>query len=83
MPILRHIEIKHFRAIDHLSWHVKPGLNCIIGPGDSGKSTVLDAIELVLTERQNARFSDADFHNLDVSEPIEITATFGELPPRI
>jgi AAA domain, putative AbiEii toxin, Type IV TA system len=56
-----------------------PGLNCLIGPGDAGKSSVLDAIDYCLGARRSISFSDADFHSLDVSEPITITITIGEL----
>ncbi|MGO4684118.1 AAA family ATPase [Hyphomicrobium sp. 2TAF46] len=40
------------------------GLNCLIGPGDSGKSSVLEAIDFCLGARRNLQISDADFHRL-------------------
>lgn len=55
------------------------GINCLIGPGDSGKSSILDAIDLCLGARRNAVFTDADFHRLDVTTPISISVTIGEL----
>lgn len=54
-------------------------MNCLIGAGDTGKSTILDALDLVLGARRNVTFNDADFHCLDVDDPIEITATVGQL----
>ena len=50
-----------------------------MGPGDSGKSTVLDAIDLCLGARRNVQFSDADFFDLDITNPISITLTLGDL----
>jgi hypothetical protein len=50
-----------------------------MGPGDVGKSSILDAIDLCLGARRNAQFTDADFYNLDVEQPISITITIGEL----
>ncbi|MEO9656247.1 ATP-dependent nuclease [Marinomonas sp.] len=79
MSVIRHIEIQNFRAIKRLSWHPKPGLNCLIGPGDSGKSTILDAIDLALGARHSYSFNDADFYQLDTSSPLIITVTIGEL----
>jgi putative ATP-dependent endonuclease of OLD family len=79
MSVIRHIEINNFRAIKQLSWNPKPGLNCLIGSGDSGKSTILDAIDLALGARRFYSFSDADFYQLDTSLPIIITVTLGEL----
>jgi len=57
-----------------------PGrFNCLIGPGDSGKSTVLDAIDLCLGARRNIQISDADFFGLDIMNSISITLTLGNL----
>ncbi|EOV2228542.1 ATP-binding protein [Klebsiella variicola subsp. variicola] len=42
------VEIQNFRSIRLLTWQPSPGLNCLIGPGDSGKTTILDAIDLCL-----------------------------------
>jgi len=63
-----------------LNWQPSPGLNCLIGPGDSGKTTILDAIDLCLGARRNISFADTDFYGLDVTQPISITLTLGSLP---
>lgn len=83
MSMIRHIEIRRFRGIAAASWSPRPGINALIGGGDSGKSTILDAIDLALAARRNAAFTDADFYNLDVSEPIDIRITLGDLPPAL
>ena len=36
MARLRKVEIVHFRGIKSLTWLPSAGLNCLIGPGDSG-----------------------------------------------
>lgn len=79
MSQVRHIHIKNFRAIKELEWFPNPGLNCLIGPGDSGKSTILDAIDLALGARRSYPFTDADFYQLDTTNPIEIYVTLGAL----
>ncbi|RNJ42449.1 MULTISPECIES: AAA family ATPase [Mesorhizobium] len=38
------LEIENFRAIKKLRWLPGLGVNSLIGPGDSGKSTILDAM---------------------------------------
>jgi len=83
MTIIRHIEIRHFRVIKYLTFLPKAGINCIIGPGDSGKSTLLDAIDLVLGARKYFSFSDADFYELDTQHPIDIRITLGNLPDEL
>lgn len=79
MARIRKIEIANFRGIQRLTWCPAPGINCLIGPGDSGKSTVLDAIDLCLGARRNVQFSDADFFGMDIAGPISITLTLGDL----
>ncbi|ELY4308213.1 MULTISPECIES: ATP-dependent nuclease [Enterobacterales] len=79
MPKIRHIEVENFRVIKKLSWSPSPGLNCLIGPGDSGKSTILDAIDLALGARRSYTFNDADFYGLDVTKKITISITIGML----
>jgi len=76
---IRHIQIENFRCIRHLSWAPSPGINCLIGPGDSGKSSILDAIDYCMGARRTVQATDADFYRLDVTRPIIITVTVGEL----
>jgi energy-coupling factor transporter ATP-binding protein EcfA2 len=77
--LVRHVEIKNFRGIRELSWFPKPGVNCLIGPGDSGKSTILDAIDLTVGARRQYVFSDSDFHLHDISKDIDIRVTVGQI----
>ncbi len=79
MAIIRKLEIRHFRGIASLDWCPSEGVNCLVGPGDSCKTTILDAIDLCLGARRNLTLSDADFHSLDVNTPISISVTIGRL----
>jgi len=76
---IRRLEIKNFRSIKELNWTPSPGINCLIGPGDSGKSSILDAIDLCLGARRSAPFGDTDFYELDVTQAITISITLGAL----
>ena len=79
MSRIRRIEIENFRGIKKLCWLPSPGINCLIGPGDSGKSSILDAIDLCLGARRSFQVNDADFFQLNVDRPIKIMITVGEL----
>jgi predicted ATPase len=79
MARIRKVEIENFRGIKKLEWYPSAGINCLIGPGDSGKSSILDAIDLCLGARRNLQFTDADFHQLDVENSIAVSVTLGEL----
>lgn len=75
---IRQLKITNFRGIASLDW--KPGHTfcCLIGAGDSGKSTVLDAAEAVLSSRWFS-FTEPDFLACDTTNSIVIEATVGEL----
>lgn len=77
---LRRLEIERFRGIRELDWRYVGTTSALVGPGDSGKSTILDAIERVLSPRWNLTFDDTDFWDLQTNEPIEIRATITDIP---
>jgi hypothetical protein len=79
MARIRHIHIENFRSIKNFEWCPSPGVNCLVGAGDSGKSTILDAIDFCLGARKSVQFTDADFFEMDVSKPLKISITIGEL----
>lgn len=79
MARIRHIKIENFRCIQKFEWCPNPGINCLIGHGDSGKSSILDAIDMCLGARRGLSFTDADFYHLDVANEISISITLGEL----
>lgn len=79
MAVIRKIEIRNFRSIKWLDWRPTDGVNCLIGAGDSGKSSILDAIDYCLGARRSLSISDSDFHNLEVENDISITLVLGRL----
>jgi len=80
MSRIRQVSIRRFRGIAELDWAPRPGLNAILGAGDVGKSSVLDAIALVLSATRREVFYDTDFLRLDADAGFEIRVTLGELP---
>jgi len=77
---IRKLAISKFRGIDAFDWVVPDNsLVCLIGKGDSGKSTILDAIRLLFHPNWNVTICDSDFHNGDTSTPIVINAEVGKL----
>lgn len=80
MAAIRELKISNFRGIGSVRWQPNSGINGLIGPGDNGKSTLLEAIDLVLVPRRTASFTDADFHKVDTANPIIVEATMGDLP---
>ncbi|HBL23358.1 MAG TPA: hypothetical protein DDZ40_04500 [Deltaproteobacteria bacterium] len=72
---IKHVEIRNFRGIKSLSWQVKGDFNCIIGPGDTCKTTILTALDYALSPRSVLTFDDSDFFNQDVNQNIVIQVT--------
>lgn len=82
MPKISYIKIENFRKLKNFEYQFSKDANivCIIGRGDSGKTTFLEAISLVLSPSWNVVFNDTDFYNLDVTIPIRIEAIVYDLP---
>ena len=78
---LRRLEIEKFRGVKSMDWRYIPDTAALVGPGDSGKSTILDAIERVLSPKWNVAFDDTDFWELHTDVPIIIRATISDLAP--
>lgn len=83
MATLHHLKIKNFRGIKDFEQIFNKGLTCIIGRGDSGKTTILDAISLVLSPNWNISLCDSDFYNCITENPIEIEATLTDIPEKV
>ena len=63
-----------------MSFPIDSRIICLIGPGDSGKSSLLRAIEWALWPSWSLIVTDMDFYNCDTSSPIEIAVSITELP---
>lgn len=82
MATLQNLKIKNFRGIQNFDQNFENGITCIIGRGDSGKSTILEAINLVLSSSWTMSFYDSDFHNCQTNTPLEIEATITNIPEK-
>lgn len=69
---IKHLKISNFRGIKELDWFLPGKYVCLIGPGDCGKSSILDAIEFALYPSYTISFDDSDFYNCDTNKAIEI-----------
>ena len=77
---IKRLKINNFRGIRELNWKIKNKFICLIGPGDSTKTTILDAIEWALYPYWYINVNDCDFYNCDVNSNINIEITIGDLP---
>lgn len=78
---IRHLSIKNFRGIREMEWSVPDNaLFCLIGRGDSTKSTILEALRRAFYPQWNLAFDDADFYQCAAENEIRIEVTLGDLP---
>lgn len=68
------LNIERFRGIKSLSWSPAKGVNVIIGGGDVGKTTILEAIGLLLSPTNPATVPVADYYAGDVEAGFTIEA---------
>lgn len=79
---LLNLEIDNFRGIEHCNivFPSDTRLLCMIGAGDSTKTTLLKAIEWVFYPAWNLSVCDNDFYCGNTNNPIIIRCTFTEFP---
>jgi len=85
MAKIIYLDVKNYRGIKDLSLEFKldQDLICLIGRGDSGKSTILDAISSILSPIWNLNFYDTDFYNCDHKNDIEIVISLIDIPEKL
>ncbi|MFD1557462.1 ATP-dependent endonuclease [Paraburkholderia silviterrae] len=77
---IRKITIKNFRGVKELDWSLPTAdIFCLIGKGDSSKSTILEAIRYAFYPQWNLTLSDSDFYQCKVENSIVIEVTIGDL----
>jgi putative ATP-dependent endonuclease of OLD family len=68
------LAIERFRGITSLRWKPSRGVNVILGGGDVGKTTILEAIALLFSPVNSTTLSDPDYHDRDIETGFYIEA---------
>ena len=82
MARIHELKINNFRGIKTFSAKLGKNFVCLLGRGDSGKTTILDAISLVLSPNWNLSVYDSDFYKGNVNEPIRIEVSLIDIPEK-
>ena len=78
---IRHISIRNFRGIRELDWTVPDKrFFCLIGRGDSTKSTILEALRRAFYPQWNLAFDDADFFQCAPANAVCVEVILGDIP---
>ena len=81
-PIIIRLTIERFRGVASFTWQPAKGTNIVLGGGDTGKTTILDAIALLLNPSSAATLGDADYFGRTVADGFKIEAVMS-LPPEL
>ncbi|MET7866305.1 ATP-dependent nuclease [Micromonospora taraxaci] len=79
---LRSLSLSNFRSIDNANFSFQPGLNVIIGANNAAKSTVIDALRLILGQcsyekrEDQIRLRHTDVFRSDASQSTLATVKF-------
>lgn len=73
-PEIRRLHLHRFRGIENLIWQPHAGMNIILGGGNVGKTTLLDAVALLLYPTNGYTLSDADYWQRQVETEFVIEA---------
>jgi putative ATP-dependent endonuclease of OLD family len=76
---IRRLELTRFRRFEHLTWHPRPGINCLVGPGDAGKTTLLEAIARATSPTPAGAASEHDYYRRRTEDGFEIELVLGAL----
>jgi hypothetical protein len=76
VPTLRRLVIERFRGIKSFAWYPTNGVNVILGGGDTGKTTILEAIALLLSPTNSNSISDPDYWQREPDQEFSIEGIF-------
>lgn len=73
--MVHRLRIERFRGLKEFDWRPKAGMNVILGGGDMGKTTILDALALLFSPTNGTTVSETDYWQRDTDREFVIEAT--------
>lgn len=78
--IVRRLVIERFRGLENFSWNPDQSLNIIIGGGDVGKTTILDALGMLFSASSNLTLTESDYWQRKAEDGFVIKAVVSLAP---
>jgi putative ATP-dependent endonuclease of the OLD family len=73
-PTILRLTIERYRCFQKFVWHPAQQANLILGGGDAGKTTILEAIGLLFNPTNFAAISDSDYWRREIDSEFSIEA---------
>lgn len=73
-PRIHRLVIERFRGIKALTWFPGAGVNLVLGGGDVGKTTILDALGLLLSPTNSSNLADTDYYLRRIEDEFVVEA---------
>lgn len=73
-PRIFRLSIERFRGVRSMLWRPGQGVNVVLGGGDVGKTTILEAIGLLLSPVPPSTVAETDYFGRGVADGFEIEA---------
>jgi putative ATP-dependent endonuclease of the OLD family len=77
--LIRQLSLRRFRQFKAFTWHPRPGINCLIGPGDVGKTTILEAVSRATSPAPYGPAAEHDYFRRRTDDCFEIELVLGAL----
>lgn len=74
VAVIRKLTVTRFRGLEQLEWRPASGMNIVLGGGDVGKTTVLEALALLLSPTNATTVSESDYWHRDNIQEFHIEA---------
>lgn len=81
--IIRRLTLRRFRQFEAFAWEPSEGINCLVGPGDGGKTTLLEAISRATSPAPYGPAAEHDYYRRRTDEGFEIELVVGALDDRL
>lgn len=81
--LIRRLTLRRFRRFEYCTWEPSVGINCLVGPGDGGKTTMLEAISRATSPSPYGPAAEHDYYRRRTDDGFEIELVLGALEDRL
>ena len=81
--LIRRLTLRRFRQFENFTWEPAPGINCLVGPGDGGKTTLLEAIARAASPSPYGPAAEHDYFRRRTDDGFEIELVLGALSDQL